>query len=149
MPWYYYCDIRLYYCDIITTFISDNSTIWQNNSITQKTGNRKYTWLPFLQLPPSGYSIRGTENCQWDSLPWSSLLLSHLILMSYGLNGFWSWYYRSAVAWQKGQDREFGLHPQNILPLLGALICICISEIKMVNIVVILNMTWWNICYEI
>ncbi len=40
---------------IRTTFISNNST-------TQKTCNRKYTWLPFLLLPPSRYSIRGTEN---------------------------------------------------------------------------------------
>ncbi len=43
-----------------TTFISNNSTIWQNNSITQKTCNWKYTWLPFLLLFPSVYSIRGT-----------------------------------------------------------------------------------------
>ncbi len=28
-------------------FISNNSTIWQNNNITQNTCNRKYTWLPF------------------------------------------------------------------------------------------------------
>ncbi len=62
LPWYYYCDVRLYYCDIRTTFISDNSTIWWNNSITQKMCNMKYTWLPFLVLPPSGYSIWGTEN---------------------------------------------------------------------------------------
>ncbi len=40
---------------IRTTFIS-------HNSITQKTCNRKYTWLPFLILPPSGFSIWGTEN---------------------------------------------------------------------------------------
>ncbi len=63
LPWYYYCDVRLYYCDIRTTFISDNSLIWWNNSITQKTCNRKYTWLPFLVLAHSGYSIWGTENC--------------------------------------------------------------------------------------
>ncbi len=63
VPWYYYCDVRLHYCDITTTFISDNSTIWQNNNITQKACNRKYTWLPFLLLPPSGYSIWGTEHC--------------------------------------------------------------------------------------
>ncbi len=62
LPWYYYCDVRLYYCDIRTTFISDNSTIWWNNIITQKACNRKYTWLPFLVLHPSGYSIWGTEN---------------------------------------------------------------------------------------
>ncbi len=30
----------------------NNSTIWQNNSISQKTCNRKYTWLPVLLLPP-------------------------------------------------------------------------------------------------
>ncbi len=28
--------------------------MWQNNSITQKTYNSKYTWLPFLLLPPVG-----------------------------------------------------------------------------------------------
>ncbi len=35
---------------IRTTFISNNCTIWQNNSITctLKTCNRKYTWLSFL-----------------------------------------------------------------------------------------------------
>ncbi len=54
LPWYYYCDIRLYYCDIRTTFISDNSTIWWNSSITQKTCNRKYTWLPFWYCPLVG-----------------------------------------------------------------------------------------------
>ncbi len=47
---------------IRTTFISNNSTIWQNNSITQKTCNRKYTWLHILLLPTSGYSIWDTEN---------------------------------------------------------------------------------------
>ncbi len=41
---------------IRTTFIS-------NNNITQKTCNKKYTWLPFLLLPPSGCSIWGSENC--------------------------------------------------------------------------------------
>ncbi len=40
-----------------------HSTIWQNNSISQKTCNRKYTWLPVLLLPPGGHSIWGTENC--------------------------------------------------------------------------------------
>ncbi len=39
---------------IRTTFISNNSTIWQSNNITQKTCNRKYTWLPFLLVPPGG-----------------------------------------------------------------------------------------------
>ncbi len=33
-----------------------------DNSITQKACNRKYTCLPLMLLPPSGYSIRGTEN---------------------------------------------------------------------------------------
>ncbi len=47
---------------IRTTFILNNSTIWQNNNITQKTCNRKYPWLHFLLWPPSGYSIWGTEN---------------------------------------------------------------------------------------
>ncbi len=42
-----------------------NSTIWQNNCITQKTCNRKYTWLPLLLLLPSGYYVWGTENCKW------------------------------------------------------------------------------------
>ncbi len=28
-----------------------------DNTITQKTCNRKYTWLHFLLLPPSGYSV--------------------------------------------------------------------------------------------
>ncbi len=53
-----------HHSSIRTTFISNNSTIWQNNSITQKPCNRKYTWLPFLILPPCGHSIWGTENCQ-------------------------------------------------------------------------------------
>ncbi len=35
---------------IRTIFISNNSIIWQNNSITQKTCDRKYTWLPCLLL---------------------------------------------------------------------------------------------------
>ncbi len=47
---------------IRTTFVSKNNTIWQNNSITQKICNMKYTWLQVLLLPPSGYSIRGTDN---------------------------------------------------------------------------------------
>ncbi len=33
-----------------------------NSSITQKTCNSKYIWLPFLILPPSGYSIWCAEN---------------------------------------------------------------------------------------
>ncbi len=36
-----------------------------NNSTTKKTCNRTYTWLPLLLLPPSGYSIWGTENRNW------------------------------------------------------------------------------------
>ncbi len=54
-----------YHGSIRTTFISNNRTIWQDNSITQKICNRKYTWLPFSLLPHSGYSIWGTEN--WPS----------------------------------------------------------------------------------
>ncbi len=45
-----------------TTFILKNSTIWQHYSNTPKTCTRKYTWLPFLLLPPSGYSCWDTEN---------------------------------------------------------------------------------------
>ncbi len=37
-----------HHSNIRTTFTSNNSTIWQNNSITQKTCNRKYTWLHIL-----------------------------------------------------------------------------------------------------
>ncbi len=36
--------------------------------LPRKTCNRKYTWLPFLLLPPSGYSIWGTENYKWSKL---------------------------------------------------------------------------------
>ncbi len=39
-----------------------NSTIWSHNSSTIAINNRMYTWLPFLLLPPSGYSVWGTEN---------------------------------------------------------------------------------------
>ncbi len=39
-----------------------NSTIWCHNSSTMATINRKYTWLHFLLLHPSGYSVWGTEN---------------------------------------------------------------------------------------
>ncbi len=39
-----------------------NSTIWHHNSSTMPTIKRKNTWLPLLLLPPSGYSIWGTEN---------------------------------------------------------------------------------------
>ncbi len=59
---------QIYYCDI-RTFISNNSTIWQNNSITQQTCNRKYTWLHFLLLPPHGYSTWVTENLLMDNKP--------------------------------------------------------------------------------
>ncbi len=48
--WHHY-----HHGNIRTTFIS-------NNSITQKTCNKKYTWLPFLLLSPSGYSNWDTEN---------------------------------------------------------------------------------------
>ncbi len=44
------------------TMVPPQTTFISNYSITQKTCNRKYTWLPFLLLPPSGYSIWGTEN---------------------------------------------------------------------------------------
>ncbi len=37
----------------------------KNCSITQKNCNRKYTWLHFLLLSSSGYSIWGTENFMW------------------------------------------------------------------------------------
>ncbi len=39
-----------------------NSTIWCHYSSTMSTITRKYTWLPFVLLSPSGYSIWGTEN---------------------------------------------------------------------------------------
>ncbi len=39
-----------------------NSTNWCHNRSTMATINRKYTWLHFLLLPLSGYSIWGTEN---------------------------------------------------------------------------------------
>ncbi len=59
--------IVMSYCTIVTsghhgnirTFTSNNNL----NSITQTTCNMTYTWLPVLLLPPSGYSIQGTENC--------------------------------------------------------------------------------------
>ncbi len=44
------------------TMVASEYHFWENNSITQKTWNRKYTWLPFLLLPPSVYSIWGTKN---------------------------------------------------------------------------------------
>ncbi len=64
------------------TMVASEQHLWQNNSITQKTCNRKYTWLPFLLLPPRGYSIRGTEN--WD-LCLITLLVSQTILATLSL----------------------------------------------------------------
>ncbi len=50
-------------CTIVTSCRHGSiRTTWQNISITQKTYNRKYTWLPFWLLTPGGYSIQGTEN---------------------------------------------------------------------------------------
>ncbi len=83
LPWYYYCDVRLYYCDIRTTFISDNSTIWQNNSIPQNICNRKYTRQSFLLLPPIGYSIWGSENCEYEYLVKYSLIAIITIVNAY------------------------------------------------------------------
>ncbi len=65
---------------IRTTFISNNSTIWQNNNITLKTCHRKYMWLPFLLLSPIRYSIQVTDNCICD------MSSSHQSLTA------WSWY---------------------------------------------------------
>ncbi len=70
--------LLLWHGSIWKTFISNNSTIWQNNSITQKTCNRKYTWLHVLLLPPSGYSIWGTENCIYQYLTYLSWLYQHI-----------------------------------------------------------------------
>ncbi len=40
-----------------------NSTIWCHNSCTMATINRKYTWLHFMLLSPSGYSVWGSKIC--------------------------------------------------------------------------------------
>ncbi len=44
------------------TMVVTEKTFIANNSITQKTINRKYTSLLFLLLPPIGYSIWRTED---------------------------------------------------------------------------------------
>ncbi len=56
------CTIVWYKCSDVMMIWCHNSTIWHHNSRTMATINRKYAWLPFLLLPPSGYSIWGTEN---------------------------------------------------------------------------------------
>ncbi len=68
------CWVILLFCQIVLLFdinvflmlpwwpVHHNSTIWCHNSSTIAIINRKYTWLHFLLLPPSGYSIWGTEN---------------------------------------------------------------------------------------
>ncbi len=60
--------VLLLWCQIVllwhqVNMVASEQHLWQNNRITQKTCNRKYTWLHFLLQLPSGYSIRGTENC--------------------------------------------------------------------------------------
>ncbi len=64
-----------------------NSTIWRQNSITITTINRKYTWLPFLLLPPSGYSIWDTENygdpkTWWNLSHWNTKLTTVFSLVN-------------------------------------------------------------------
>ncbi len=78
--------VILSFCQIILLFDIDvvlmstmvtwchNSTIWCHNCSIMATMDRKYTLLPFLLLPPSGYSIWGTENwCNdWNGVgPWA------------------------------------------------------------------------------
>ncbi len=89
-----------------------------NNSITQKTYNRKYTWLPFLLLPPSGYSIWGTENCWyvcvccfrlcclWYCVPLQPISPSQL---------FWWLYHPWTVVWRTASFQPY------VLPSLPAL----------------------------
>ncbi len=61
-------------------FWCHNNTIWHHNSSTMATINRKYTWLLVLLLPPSGYSIWGTEN-------WNKMVKAQYHWM-------WKWRYR-------------------------------------------------------
>ncbi len=62
-------------CTIVTSghHGSIRSTFISNNNITQRTYNRKYTWLPFMLLSPSGYSIWGTEN--WNYYLFDSMIV--------------------------------------------------------------------------
>ncbi len=61
---------HVYFLLIVTTIVTSDCTIVtlghhgrittifiSNNSITQKTCNRKYTWLPFMLLPPRWFGI--------------------------------------------------------------------------------------------
>ncbi len=62
--------------------------------ITQKTCNRKYTWLHFLLLPPSGYSIWGTENFGQCLHPVTMEAVSMLRIILAPLHkqiDFWGW----------------------------------------------------------
>ncbi len=62
-------DIVWYKCFSDVTMVTwcHISTIWHHNSSIMEPVNRKYTWLHFLLLHPSGYSIWGTMNCQITS----------------------------------------------------------------------------------
>ncbi len=51
------CTTVWYKCSDATTMVT-----WCHNSSTMAAINRKYTWIHFLLLPPSGYSIQDHEN---------------------------------------------------------------------------------------
>ncbi len=89
-----WCQIVLLWHQVTMVAIEQHlyQTIVQFDKIivfTQKTCNRKYTWLPFLLLSPSEYSIWGTENYtgQVYSLSKTTNMIStddhHLFLLWY------------------------------------------------------------------
>ncbi len=90
--------VLLLWCQIVllwhqVTIVTSEQHLWQNKSITQKTCNRKYTWLPFMLVPPSEYSIWGTENWRNNhsksytlfSPPFSDISSIHNIYLKYPL----------------------------------------------------------------
>ncbi len=77
LSWLCYCDISLCYCDVRShgsmqsaIFMWNNSTICHHNSSTMTGSIYNYR-------PPSGYSIRGTENCTKSINLWC-LFLSYI-----------------------------------------------------------------------
>ncbi len=78
-------------CTIVTTGYhgSIRTTFISNNGITQKTCNMKYTWLPFLLLPPSGYSIWGTENLSKCVVVTNSCRLRYLSKVVMAKHSLW------------------------------------------------------------
>ncbi len=87
------------------TMIASEQHLWQNNSITQKTCNRKYTWLPFCYCHLVGILFEVLRiilmihkcdlKCHYST--WWSLRLLHLVEYENNMCVSWRLFVRFGV----------------------------------------------------